>query len=151
MQSLDSLLDAVDPKVNVKASLPPESQATARKNVVAALKELVEAGIDCYRSEPAIIDCDGSKFHYNVGYSPCLTASRGRGGHWVSSRGRRQSVAERLRLMGVRPQRVEDAVKNEPANLIGEIIGNAVPVPLLAAVYRSLLPAIGFTVAPRRR
>ncbi len=147
MQPLEAFLDDVPPGFDVKAALPPESQTVARRNVIRALKSIADG--DCLNpyKAPAVIDCDSSKGGYNVGYSPCITASRGAaGGHWISSRGRRFTVNEMVKLMGVDPARVHDATENESARVMGQILGNAVPATLIRKVYEKLLPAIGIRV-----
>ena len=127
-------------------SLPPSTQGTARSNVIKAKIEISNLGYDS-RKVPAVIDCDGSKGHYCINYSPCITASRGAGGgHWLMNRGRRQNLREMIRLMGVKVARVQDVLDEETISQrkLGHCIGNAVPVTLISRIYERLLPAIGF-------
>ena len=107
------------------------------------LAEVRSSGVDVLRA-PVVVDCDSSRCHYNVGYSPCLTASRAsNGGHWVVCRQRRFTLREMVRLMGVRPERVSAWERQISSRQMGHIVGNAVPVPLLEAVLRPLLRAAG--------
>ena len=144
MATLDSILDPLPFRFDVstlKSALPPASQKVARKNVMNAIANVQAKGVDPY-TRPVIIDVDGSKGHFCSSYSPCLTASRS-SGHWVTNRGRRLSLSERLRLMGVRLERVQNCIDCASERDIGKVIGNAVPVSLISNLFRNLLPVVG--------
>jgi len=128
------------PKLPAKVTLPPASQGTARTNVLRTLKELKANG--CSPLEvPYIIDCDSSPYRskYLKEVSPCLTCSRG-GGHWVTSRMRRMTKPEMMRLQGMNPKAFKVAVSDTQ---LGKQIGNAMSVNVLERLFARLLPACG--------
>mmetsp|Transcript_54883 Transcript_54883/g.172195 ORF Transcript_54883/g.172195 Transcript_54883/m.172195 type:complete len:326 (-) Transcript_54883:67-1044(-) len=123
-----------------KSRLPPESQGTARTNVINALKELKANGCRPLKV-PYIIDCDSSPYRskYHKDVSPCLTCSRG-AGHWVTSRMRRMTKPEMMRLQGMNPNTFKVAVSDCQ---LGKQIGNAMSVNVLERLFVRLLPACG--------
>ena len=91
-----------------------------------------------------IIDCDSSRLNWQIGCSPCLTVTRAcAGGHWVSTRQRRMTSTEMLKLMGVRPQRLGKWKAVIKQRELHKIIGNAVPIGLLVAVINGMLDSVG--------
>lgn len=120
--------------------LPPESQTTARGNVKRALREIADTGEDPLKV-PYIVDCDssGPRMKYVKDVSPCITCSRG-GGHWVTSRMRRLTKAEMMRLQGMDPETFKVAVSETQ---LGKQIGNAMSVNVLERLFARLLPAAG--------
>mmetsp|Transcript_35378 Transcript_35378/g.82160 ORF Transcript_35378/g.82160 Transcript_35378/m.82160 type:complete len:370 (-) Transcript_35378:93-1202(-) len=122
------------------SALPPESQGTARKNVRQALKELVEKGHNPMK-ESFVVDCDSSPYRmkYAKDVSPCITCSRG-AGHWVTSRMRRMTKPEMMRLQGMTPENFKVVVSE---NQLGKQIGNAMSVNVLERLFVRVLPAAG--------
>ena len=77
------------------------SQAGARANVDLAYKKMMDNGLEP-ASVPMVIDVDGTKPSMMYNISPCLTRTRAaNGGHWLSCRGRRMTLVEMIRLMGL--------------------------------------------------
>jgi len=132
--------------------LPPETQATARRNVQRALVQVQQDGHDAAKV-PCIVDCDSSKGHLMYRVSPCLTRPRASGGgHWVLHRGRRVTIQEMERLFGygVKPPSGGQLVSlARPAKIAnrhwGALLGNSIPVPLLGRILCRALPAAGLT------
>jgi len=137
--SIEKFLDRKKGKVDA-TMLPPESQGTARANVIKAIKELQEKGHDPF-NEPWIIDCDSSepRMKYIKDFSPCLTCSRG-AGHWITNRGRRMNKTEMMRLQAMMTpaQGFKVAVSEHQ---LGRQIGNAMSVNVLERLFARLLPA----------
>ena len=146
---LEDFLDPKDESDNPRR-LPPKSQTIARKHVQCLLAALRKEGLDPTTAR-LIVDCDGTKCHSMCGVSPCLTRTRcSNGGHWVLSRGRRLTTQEQERLFGLHVQPPSGgrsvAVQRPPAVSVrawGAIIGNSIPVPMLARVLCKALPAAG--------
>ena len=61
-------------------------------------------------------------------------------GHWVSSRGRRQTINERLRLMGMNPNWINHDVLS--SNQFGMLIGNSMSVNVLERIILRVLSSI---------
>jgi site-specific DNA-cytosine methylase len=151
-----SIEDFLDPKTESDnpRRLPPASQTGARKHVRAVLTALKQEGLDP-ATAGLIVNCDGAKCQSMCGVSPCITRARAcNGGHWVLSRGRRLTTQEQERLFGlhVQPPRggFSVAVRRPPGvsdRAWGAIIGNSIPVPLLARVLCKALPASGLLPA----
>merc|ERR550532_941765 len=120
--------------------LPPPSQGTARANVRRALKEIKAQGLDALK-ETFIVDCDssGPRMKYVRDVTPCLTCSRA-GGHWVTSRQRRMTKAEMMRLQGMCPETFKVAVSSAQ---LGKQIGNAMSANVLERLFARALPAAG--------
>jgi hypothetical protein len=87
----------------------------------------------------ALISC---QVNFMLNRSPCLTKARSSsGGHWLTTRGRRMSRAEMLRLFAIKPARLNfNMVSSRKA---GGMIGNAIAVNVLERIFCRLLPAAG--------
>ena len=82
-----------------------------------------------------IINDGGVNFHYNIGYSPCLTATRCKVGFWIPAQGRRMRINEIARLQGIdRPLQV-----NVARTTLGHMYGNAFTLPVVREVLRGAL------------
>ncbi len=126
-------------------ALPPANEVRARQHVLGALRILKKNGL-APATTPMVIDVGGSRACMMYNCSPCLTKSRAAaGGHWLTTRGRRQTLQEMQWLMGVgimppqgraasilRPDSVSDAEW-------GAMIGNSIPLPLLQRVLAGAL------------
>jgi len=122
------------------SDLPPQSQSTARRNVLKALHEIALKGVDPLKVAFLVdIDSSTNRMKYTREVTPCLTCSRG-GGHWVTNRGRRLTKAEMMRLQGMDPQTFKVAVSNTQ---LGKQIGNAMSVNVLERLFVRALPAAG--------
>lgn len=142
---LNDFLDPLDKTVTMMC-LPPKSQTTAHRNVQLTVKALLESHEDPFR-DPWVIDCDSStnRMKYWKGLSPCLTHSRYRG-HWITNRGRRLTLTEMMRLMGMMtPEAGFTVVVSETQ--LGKQIGNAMSCNVLERLLVRLLPAAGLAAA----
>lgn len=86
-----------------------------------------------------ILDCDSSPGRSKAikGYSPCITRSRG-SGHWITSRGRRMTREEMMRLQGMNPISFNLVVS---LSQLGQQIGNSMSLNVLERLFVRLLPA----------
>ena len=122
------------------------SHPTLRKKVKKAYRRFRQEGIKPSQT-PLVMDIDSTKVHPMFNMSPCLTRSRSAsGGHWLTQRGRRLTVRERERLMGlhIKPWWGGRAVKlKRPRGVTdhawGAMIGNAIAVPCLQRVLAPLM------------
>ena len=145
--SLRSVLDPLtteERSKNLNKLRPPASQTVATRNVNEAYREMRANGLSPAEI-PMVVDVDSVNCHMMFDCSPCLTRTRAQaGGHWITCRGRRMSSNEMERLMGIGmvsgPVRVP---LTRPAHLTDRewhgLLGNAIPVPLLARVLPFLL------------
>lgn len=131
--------------------LPPRRQTLARKHVKKFHKDMASRKLDLRKSK-TLLDIDGSKLHSMYNMCPCLTRARaGSGGHWVVSRGRRLRTVEMERLMGLRlrpPHPKGQVASLERPKSVSlrqwlQILGNSIPVPMIARVLSKLLPQAG--------
>jgi len=131
----------LDPAVRLPSAhdLPPVTQKSARRQLLAAMATIVQKGHHPFR-EDFVIDVGSSKFHMMLNKSPCMTRSRA-GGHWLSSRGRFMTTAEMLRLNGFDPKLIH--VSCVSPNQLGRLIGNAMSVNVLERLLLRLLPSAG--------
>jgi len=138
--SIELFLDPPESRKVVQGSLPPTHQTTAHTNVRRALKELSASGCDPLKVS-YLVDCDSSGYRMKwlKEVSPCITCSRG-AGHWVTSRGRRLTKAEMMRLQGMKPDKFKVAVSQCQ---LGKQIGNAMSANVLERLFVQALPAAG--------
>jgi len=135
--SIEHFLEKRDPKLAL-TGLPKSTNKTAFRNVKAHLRKLQKGGADPHK-ETFFIDCDSSPYRsINVkGVSPCITCSRGTG-HWVTSRGRRLTKEEMMRLQGMNATKFKVAVSQTQ---LGKQLGNTMSVNVLERLFCRLLPA----------
>merc|ERR550532_1316704 len=127
-------------KVAPGLELPPKSQTTAHANVKRALKDIKAQGLDPLK-ETFIVDCDssGPRMKYVRDVTPCMTCGRA-GGHWVTSRQRRMTKEEMMRLQGMCPETFKTVVSSAQ---LGKQIGNAMSANVLERLFARALPAAG--------
>jgi len=143
--SIELFLDAKK-KTDNPAALPPNSQGTAKKNVLYWNRKLIRQGVNPAK-DTYIIDVDSSAGRSKAvkGISPCMTCSRS-AGHWISTRGRRLNKDEMLRMQGMKPSEFKCVVS---LNQLGRQLGNAMSVNVLERIFCNLLPAAGLTKASK--
>ena len=146
-KDLSAVLDQDGYADSLQACLPPRVASSADggiyfKNVLAAIiayqakqkRKLSPRDLD-----GMVINDGGVKHHYNIGYSPCLTASGCKVGFWLPAQGRRMRVAEISRLQGIdRPLKI-----NISNSLLGYMFGNAFTLPVVREVMRGALTSTG--------
>ena len=97
MQNIIKLLGTWNAKT---AQAPPDPNTVAGKHVHEVLNILKSDKLDP-KTSPIVIDHGSSNLNYAVGYSPCITASRGKaGGHWAVWKSSRLSMEDMMLLMG---------------------------------------------------
>merc|ERR1740123_229859 len=138
--SIELFLDPPGKKQTAEGNLPPINSKTAYTNVRRALKELAATGCKPL-NVPYVVDCDSSagRMKWMKETSPCITCSRA-AGHWVTSRGRRLTKDEMMRLQGMKPEKFKKAVSETQ---LGIQIGNAMSVNVLERLFVRALPAAG--------
>ena len=103
------------------------------------------------RKVPVSVDVDCSRKFANYAINELQTLTRSRGGSrgfWISSRGRKMTISELLKVSGFEPNEVEGYKEAGVAdNNLGAMLGNSVPVPLMQAVLASALDASGLRTA----
>ena len=136
VKPIDDLLQPVRGGAAALSALGPN----CRNRLLSYLDKLRARG-DTPDVDTWIINIFGLHPHGMNAQSPCLTRSRaGAGGHWVSSRSRLLTVAERLALQGMRADVCRDGISNRQ---MGLMIGNAMSVNVLERLLVRLLPAVG--------
>lgn len=143
---IDLLLDPTDGPPPTEDDLPPPTQGTAHDNITAVLRNLIRAGRDPF-TEAWVVDCDSSPGRAKCyrGLSPCMTRSRA-AGHWITSRGRRTTLHEMMRLQGMELAQFKQVVSDRQ---LGQLIGNSMSVNVLERLFAKLLPAIAVARVPR--
>ncbi len=125
---------------HLRNALPPLRMRCARKIVIQALASLRRQGIDPFVSH-CVIDHGGSKPNFRVNGFPCLTAGRASaGGPWVTTRGRRTTLLEMVRVQGMDYEGADFHCLTPAA--IGRAIGNAMSQNVLEALFAELLPSM---------
>jgi site-specific DNA-cytosine methylase len=147
--SIEPLLEEAERKPTMN-TLPPSYPTTPYKGV----KEVMDA-LHKAKQNPLcrsfLIDIDASpKFRsYMEDRVMCMTKSRP-SGFWISSRGRRMTVDEMLRLQGM--ERCFEQVVSD--KVLGAQIGNAMSQNILERLFIHLLPVAGLvpkSLAPQDR
>ncbi len=96
----------------------------------------------------AIIDVGAGPNRSCMGIGVCPTITAGRAaahGYFWTTRGRTLTTSEMARLQGVDLERFQDAGLTDQQ--LGRLIGNAMSVPVVVQLLRSMLPAVGLTHA----
>ncbi|CAK0905614.1 unnamed protein product, partial [Prorocentrum cordatum] len=112
-----------------------------------AYKKAYEKKVDP-RLTPLLVDIDCSKKFatHGVNIARALTKTRGQdGGPWVSSRGRRATLHEMMRLRGFAKGGIPQAELDLSDRQIGGMIGNAVSVHTMGAILSEALYSAGLT------
>ena len=104
-----------------------------------AIKQALHVhGIECRRA-PVVVDIEGSKPHYAVDMSPCLTGSRGQRGFWLLDQTRRMTLPARACSMSMDFTRVSSGCSIMSENMFGEILGNSITLEPLGSLLKHLL------------
>ena len=140
--SLADILDPVGP--DDKPGRMPRGK-TGRQNMKTGCRKAMQAGVDPL-TVPVAIDVDASPKFFTMGINEAKTLTRSRGmsgGPWISSRGRRCSVNELLKLQGFKASDVPWQAAGVSESQIGGMIGNSVAVPVMEAVLSAALQQAG--------
>ena len=121
----------------------------ARTNVQAVEHTLCSYEIDP-ATVPVAIDCFSSRCNYAIGYTPCLTASRGsQRGFWITWKSHGfLSVEEMLKLQGFDPAQVVQTISD---NQMGKMIGNAFTQTIMEKLLNVLVPVTARLGNPKLR
>ena len=154
---LKTILDAktlAEKQRDLDFARPPLSQSHARTSVNECYKQMRANNLDP-ASTSMVIDVDSSHPTMMFNCSPCLTRSRaGAGGHWVTCRGRRFTISEMQRLMGIGLQAPDGSrVQIEQPQEVSDrqwamLLGNAIPVPILQRLLARLMTFAKFSTVP---
>ena len=143
---LASMLDPLPPHFDIweaERSFLAASAPGNRRRLLEAFSQIEAAGLDRHSNDDVIVvDLDGSKVHWMRGVSPCLTRSRAAVGFYLPARGRRMTLAERLRLQGI-PLGVLKRRRGISDRELGMMVGNALSVNVLERLLVRMLRACG--------
>jgi site-specific DNA-cytosine methylase len=143
-----SLNDILDPLAATDKPLRMPPRATSKKLVDIACKAAVAAGVNP-KTVPVAVDIDCSLRYgtYGINIARTLTRRRGgSGGPWITSRGRRTSVNELVKIQGFDPLEVPWEAAGISKAQIGQLLGNAVPVPMIGRVLAEAMYSAGVVV-----
>ena len=91
----------------LQLQLPPTTQSTARKNLLAAFGKIMAKGENPFKQQ-YVLDIDSTKLGMRCNESLCLTKGRGRTGNfYITSEARRFDNCEILRLQAYAPKRIK--------------------------------------------
>ena len=111
---------------------------TAKANIAEANRQIKKQGLNPDK-RTYVVNCDAStssmKWYDNI--SPCITRSRSTG-HWLTSRHRKMSLDEMLRLQGIVPGQFKFDL---PDKKVGQLIGNAMSVNVVERIIKRALEA----------
>ncbi|CAE8704276.1 unnamed protein product [Polarella glacialis] len=145
-KTVDAILDPLTSS-DKPGRLPKAPRS--RQLVIDAYAKVHAAGIDP-RTIPVLVDVDCSPRYavHGVNMAKTITRTRGQaGGPWVSTRGRRTSTTELLKLQGIN----DGEVPWEEAGLtkcqVGMMVGNSMSVPVIGMVLAEALYAAGLTTS----
>ena len=140
--TLKQILDPV--KASDKRGRMP-TFATGKTNMKAGMKKARAAGINPLKV-PCAIDIDSSLRYFTMGINHAKTLTRSRGasmGPWITTRGRRCSISELLKLQGFKDEDVPWEEARLTPKQVGAMLGNAVPVPMIGEVMSHAMYSAG--------
>jgi len=117
--------------------------ATNRRNINEAVVKAKTAGLDpCSVDIVVDIGCSASRTNMMHDICPAITKSRAAGrDFWLMSASRRLTIDELLRLQGFSPGDLN--LEGVSERQVGEMVGNAMSVPVLSAVLQEGLSVCG--------
>ena len=142
--TLADILDPPTPEDNPRR-LPHLN--SSKELVKVAYNACLAKGIDPMKTPIAVdIDC-GTKYKtYGVNVAKTLTKARGgTGGPWISTRGRRTSATELMKIQGFKPCEIPFEAAGLSKAMLGKMLGDAVPVPMLGRVMAHAMYSAGVT------
>ena len=139
---LHQVLDAPGPG-DLPGRLPRNERQ--KRLCVRAYKAAYDQGFDPRRVPVAVdVDCSERYATFGIDVSRTLTRTRGgQGGFWLSSRGRKMSITELMRVTGIEPKEMKDWRDVVPERELGRMLGNSIPVPMIQAVLKNAMIAGG--------
>ena len=140
-----TLSDILDRKStsDLAGRLPPKKKQ--KEFVKNACKKVYEEGINPINVPVAIdIDCSSKFQTYGVDIARTLTRTRGsQGGPWISSRGRRTTISEMIRIQGFKTSEIPWEKAGITERKCAMMLGNAVPVNLIGHVLANAMWSAG--------
>ena len=139
---INTILDTWKPTDRAGRLPTVERQKDACK---AAYKECFDYGRDP-RSTPILVDIDASPRFSTYGIDEAKTITRSRGGDggpWISTRGRRTTPNELIKLQGFELKDVPWTTLKISQRQVGQLIGNAVSVNTMGAILEEALWSSG--------
>ena len=122
-----------------------------RKRLRQALHNIRQKGVDPRGTDqPVVVDIDGSKPHWMLGMSPCLTRARASTGHYLAALGLRLTIPERLRLQALPVDIHARCEGNISDRQLGAMIGNSLSLNVVGAIVSQTLVACGLLEAGER-
>ena len=147
--TIDAILDKAEPSDDHRRlQLPPlTNKSRERRLVKSVIKRALDRGLDPMQ---VIVDI-GCSPHFatsQVASWPCLTRTRcGARSYWVVARGRKASLKELARGMGLRKKelrRLNFWEHNVSPSQFGGMLGNSVVFPVARAVLKSAIRTTAF-------
>ena len=123
----------------------PKSPSLAKELMRLACRDAVAKGVDPLKVPIAIgIDCSMKFKIYGINECRTLTHTRGRsGGPWISTRGRRMTTTELLRLQGFDDGDIPWAQAGISSSQLGAMLGDAVSLNVIGPVIAEALYSAG--------
>lgn len=122
-----------------------------RQRLRQALHNIRQKGVDPRGTDQlVVVDIDGSKPHWMLGMSPCLTRARASTGHYLPALGRRLTIPERLRLQALPVDIHARCEGNISDRQLGAMIGNSLSLNVVGAIVSQMLVACGLLEAGKR-
>ena len=122
-----------------------------RQRLRQALHNIRQKGVDPQGTyQPVAVDIDGSKPHWMLGMSPCLTRARASTGHYLPALGRRLTIPERLRLQALPVDIHARCEGNISDRQLGAMIGNSLSLNVVGAIVPQMIVACGLLEASER-
>ena len=140
--SINAVLDPWKPTDRAGRLPTIERQKDACK---VAYKACFDYGRDP-RSTPILVDIDASPKYSTYGIDEAKTITRSRGGDggpWISTRGRRTTLTEMMKLQGFELIDVPWTTLKISPRQVGQLIGNAVSVNTMGAILEEALWSSG--------
>ena len=134
--ALSSVLDPRRPQ-DKPGRLP--SSARGKDRCKAAFsKAMKDFGADPMKIPIAVdVDCSRKFSTFGVNRAKTITKTRGTtGGPWISTRGRRTTTAELMRLQGLRPEDIPYNELGVTTRQVGALVGNAATVNTIGCLLR---------------
>ncbi len=142
--SLSAILDP--PAATDLPGRMPQTK-TGRKNMNTGCQKAIALGVNPLQV-PVAIDVDSSAKFFTMGIDEAKTLTRSRGGAkgpWITSRGRRTSMTELLKLQGFMESEVPWQSAGVSPVQLGRMLGNAVTVPVMGSIISAAMHSAGIT------
>ena len=140
---LADILDDFNADTDRVGRMPPyQKQKWLMKDACAHVHK---SGTDPLKVPVAIdVDCSFKYRVWGVNIAKTLTRTRGgQGGPWLTTRGRRTTSNELMRIMGFKSNEIPWKAAGLSKRQLGLMLGNAVPVPVLGCTLQEAMYSAG--------